>query len=653
MLKRYAALLAAAALALAPARARAKTVDIVSPGKRIRISVTVGDRIRYAVFCDGAAVVEPSAVSMTVNGADLGLRPALASVKRTGADRVLLPVVREKRREVRDRYAEAELRFKAGFGVRFRAYDDGAAYRFVTRLGDSVVVDSELAEFRFPGDPELLIPVEPGFHTSFERLYDVLPLKTLGPERKGFLPMLVTLSGGRRAALTEAHLEDYPGMFLAGAAGGAAGLTGVFAPCPAAEEEKNDRVLAVTRTEPYIARTAGDRVFPWRVIALPARDGGLIETDLVYRLAPEQRLKDASWIRPGKVAWDWWNALNLHGVDFKSGVNTETYLHFIDFAAEHGIEYIVLDEGWSSPADLSAVNPAVDMDAVFARARAKNVGVILWMVFRTLDKQFEAALDRFQAWGAAGLKIDFMDRDDQKMVRFYWKVAERTAEHRLLVDFHGAYKPTGLRRAWPNVITREGVRGSEYNKWADDESPEYDVTLPFVRMLAGPLDYTPGAMRNAAKGAFRAVFEQPMSQGTRCHQLAMYVVYESPLQMLCDSPSAYRAEPDVMRFLGPVPTVWDETVALDGRVADFVVVARRSGADWYVGAMTDWTPRDVKVDLSFLGPGRFRLEAFADGVNADRWGSDFTRSERGVTSSDVLDLRLAPGGGWAGRIVKF
>jgi len=350
------------------------------------------------------------------------------------------------------------------------------------------------------------------------------------------------------------------------------------------------------------------------------------------------------------VAWDWWNANNIYGVDFRAGVNTLTYKYYIDFAARYGIEYIILDEGWYPLGNLLVNAPDMDVDELFRYGKEKGVGIVLWVTWKTLEDQLEPALERFTKWGAAGIKVDFMQRDDQWMVNYYEKVAREAAKRHMLVDFHGAYKPTGLIRTYPNVITSEGVKGLENSKWSKDVTPEHDVTLPFIRMLAGPMDYTPGAMLNAQDKDFAASFNRPMSQGTRCHQLAMYVVYESPLQMLADNPSNYLREPECMEFLAGVPAVWDQTKALDAKVGDYVLVARRHGKDWYVGAMTDWTARTLTADLSFLGAGSYEAQIYQDGVNADRYAGDYKKTTRTVTAKDKIEVKLAPGGGWAARL---
>jgi alpha-glucosidase len=630
-----------------------KTHELLSPDGKIRVVIQVDKEISYAVFCDGIEIIVPSPVSLTVEGAGtLGKNPDLANFKTRSVNEEIIPPVKEKRDLVLDRFNEAVLRFRGNYSLIFRTYDDGVAYRFATGFKNPIKVTSEEVSFRFGTDHSVYFPVVESFQTSFERNYSCLPLSQITAEKMAFLPVLVDFQGGPKVAITEADLDDYPGLYVMGSPDDSPALFGKFAAYPLKEELKRDRTLAVAERANYIAETRGSREFPWRVLLFARKDGDLIESDLVYRLSGPSALKDTSWIKPGKVAWDWWNALNLFGVDFQSGINTETYKHYIDFASRFGIEYIILDEGWSDPSDLFKVNPTVDIAQLLAYGREKNVGLILWCVWLTLDRQLEKALDLFAEWGVKGIKVDFMDRDDQKVVNFYKKVAAEAARRKLLVDFHGAFKPTGLRREYPNVVTREGVLGLEYSKWSDKVTPEHDLLIPFIRMLAGPMDFTPGAMRNAAKDNFRPVFSEPMSQGTRCHQLAMFVVYESPLQMLCDSPSAYLQEPDIMDFLSRVPTVWDETTVLEAKVGDYVVVARKSGAEWYVGAMTDWTPRELEVDLSFLGPGEYRADIYADGANASKFAADYDITKAVVSAGEKLKIKLAPGGGWAARLFK-
>ena len=623
---------------------------VTSPNGALVVTIGTEGQVTWAVTHRGRTVIEPSPIAMTLgDGRVLGEKPAVSRTATRSADQVLKPVVRQKRAEVRDHYNERHIEFAGSYALVVRAYDDGVAYRWATRLPGDITVADEEASFRFAGDHLLYFPEETSLLSHQERQYKQVKISEITPGRFSSLPAMVQLAGGMKAVITEADLFDYPGMNLT--SGGPNTLKGLFPAYPRKVELKRDRDEHVIEREPYIAKTRGTRDFPWRVLVVAERDAELLDTDIVYRLAAETTMTDTSWIKPGKVAWDWWNGLNVFGVPFKSGVNTETYKHFIDFAAENGLEYIILDEGWYKLGDLLSITPGVDMEAIAAHAKQKNVGLIMWVIWKTLDLQMGPALDQFEKWGVKGIKVDFMQREDQWMVNYYERVAREAAKRKMLVDFHGAYKPTGLYRTWPHVVTSEGVLGLEQSKWGDLASPDNAVTFPFMRMLAGPVDYTPGAMMNAAKKDFQPIFDRPMSQGTRCQQLAMYVVFESPLQMLADSPSNYRREPESLAFLAAVPTTWDETRVLGATVGEHILVARRHGREWYVGALTNWTARDLEVDLSFLGTGQFRAEIFRDGANAHRAGVDYARDERAVTAADRLTIQLAPGGGWAARIV--
>jgi alpha-glucosidase len=584
------------------------------------------------------------------DGRWIGPGSRIVDVKRREVDEVIVPAVPEKFSRIRDHYGELSLDFASGWGLDVRAYDDGVAYRFRTsQPGPFTVVGEEFSAV-IPENPSVWLHVEESFLTHSERVYRRMRLDGVPPDTFASLPALVAFDDGIKLAITEADLQDYPGLYVRGTSSDTLG--GVFPAYPEEVEQVRDRTVRVTKLAEYMAQTEGERSFPWRVFVVAEDDGDLIESTMVFRLSPALRIEDPSWIRPGKVAWDWWNALNLYGVDFEAGLNTETYRYFIDFAAEADIDYVILDEGWTDPADLWKLNPDIDLDGLLAYARERGVGIIPWVVWKTLDDRFEEAMDRFAEWQVAGLKVDFMQRDDQPMVNFYWKVAEAAAERHLLIDFHGAYKPTGLRRAYPNVLTREGVRGLEWSKWSEHPTPEHNVTLPFIRMLAGPMDYTPGAMLNAQQSQFHPVFDRPMSMGTRAHQLAMYVVFESPLQMLADSPSNYLRERECLAFMTGVPTVWDETRSLAAAVGEYVAVARRRGETWYVGAMTNWTPRALELDLSFLGDGEWMMVAFEDGANAARAASDYRRIERDISAGDGVTIELAAGGGWAARFER-
>jgi alpha-glucosidase len=629
------------------------THRLQSPDKRTEVSIGLEDRLTIAVTFQGQPILSPSHISLTLDGkAIMGLVPVVERASTESVRETIRPPVAEKRRTIPDVYNQLTLRLAGGFSLIVRAYDDGIAYRFRTALPGEVTVKSEELQIHLSPRDSVWFPEETSFLSHSERLYALLAVKDIADTQMCCLPAVVSTQGGIKLAITESDLRDYPGLYLRGIGGGEPTLCAVLPAYPEQEQAVNDRTVKVGKRAPYLARTQGTRDFPWRVFAIAQNDGDLIGNDIVYRLGSPNVLKETSWIRPGKVAWDWWNANNIYGVNFKSGINTQTYKNYIDFASRFKIEYVIFDEGWSKPSDLFAVNPAMDMEALFAYAKQKNVGIILWVTWKALDNRMVEALDRFAGWGAKGVKVDFMQRDDQKMVNYYERVAQECAVRHLMVDFHGSYKPTGLSRTYPNALTREGVRGLEWNKWSADITPQHDVTLPFTRMFAGPMDFTPGAMVNAAKGNFQPIFSQPMSQGTRCHQLAMYIVYESPLQMLADCPSRYVREPEVMEFLTRVPTTWDETRVLNGLIGQYVTVARKKGDTWYIGSMTNWTPREIVLDLTFLEKGTYEVVAYEDGINADRYGSDFSRKKITIASPGPLQIQLAPGGGWAAMVRK-
>ncbi|HXJ47039.1 MAG TPA: glycoside hydrolase family 97 catalytic domain-containing protein, partial [Candidatus Dormibacteraeota bacterium] len=481
-----------------------------------------------------------------------------------------------------------------------------------------------------------------------ERKYLPRAMSTISEKTFGTLPAVVDVGEGAKIAVAEAGVEDYPGLWLRG--GGEHALAATFEHYPLKETLEKDRDFKVTEAADYIAVTQGTRVFPWRVLGIAEHDKDLIANQLVWLLEKPSMLSDTSWIKPGKVAWDWWNANNVYGVDFKAGINTQTYKYYVDFAAKNQLQYIILDEGWYKLGNVLEVVPEINMEELTAYAKQKNVGVILWVIWKTLDDQMIPALDQYAKWGIAGIKVDFMQRNDQKLLNYYYKLANECAKRHMLVDFHGAQRGASLTRTWPNLISNEGVRGMEWSKWSAETEPQHNVTLPFTRMFLGPMDYTPGAMLNATRTTFAPIHSRPMALGTRCQQLAMYVVYESPLQMLSDSPSNYEREPESLEFLRAVPSTWDETVPLAGKIAEYVAVARRNGKDWYVGAMSNWTARDLEVDLSFLPGGNFVMDAYQDGVNADRMASDYKKTTSTVTRSTKLKIHLAPGGGWAARI---
>lgn len=646
-MKRVLALLAAFLTTLI---LQAKDYRVQAPGGEISVLIQSGESLLWSVSLGDTVMIEPSEISLTledghVYGPNAKFRkPVIKKVNQT------LQAQNFKRSFVLDCYCELTLQEKE-FDLIVRVYDDGVAYRFVTKKG--VVIVSEEASFKFPENQAAWVPyVVPGrklgdqFFSSFENLYSHINLSEWESGRLAFLPITLSGAGGVKLCITETDLRNYPGMYLTNQDGGRC-LNGVFAPYPKEIMQGGHNMLQgiVTEREPFIYKGESGEALPWRMVAISREDKALADNDLVWRLsAPAQG--DFSWVKPGKVAWDWWNDWNITGVPFISGINNDTYKYYIDFAAANGIEYVILDEGWAvnKKADLFQVVPEIDLPMLSQYAIDKGVRLVLWAGYWAFNKDMEAVCEYYSTIGIAGWKIDFMDRDDQQMVAFYEKAARTAAKYHQFVDFHGAFKPSGLTRTWPNVLNHEGVAGLENMKWAKPgwDQVTYDVTIPFVRLVAGPADYTQGAMRNAAKGHYAPINSEPMSQGTRCRQLAEYVVFDAPFTMLCDSPSAYQKEQECTDFIASIPTVWDETIALDGRIGEYVVIARRSGSTWYVAAITDWNARDINVKIPVSGSSAI---LWHDGVNAHRNGQDYIK-ERILLNGDTVNVHLAPGGGF-------
>ena len=650
-------LLAAFACALTAGSAQAKVYKLSSPDGRTSVEVDVQKQITWSVRHGGRQVLAPSAISLTAAGNVIGYDARVKSA-RTEKIRGAVAAPFWRQAVIEERYNELELTLPDGWSLTFRAYDgEGVAYRFSsTSLKKGDRITAEQAEFNFDRDYTAYVPYNPDtehpFATSFESKYTVAPLSAFRSDALAFSPLLVCLDGGLRVEVTDADIESYPGMFLKKGSRSLS-LEGSFAPVPAATRETPRRGqvmvdrysddLAVIREN---ASKKAPRHFPWRVLAIAESDADLPVNNLVYLLASPSRVKDISWIKPGKVAWDWWNDWNITGVDFEAGINTRTYKHYIDFAAENGIEYVVLDEGWSAPLDIMKLNPAIDLKELAKYASSKGVDLVLWAVSYVLDKDLEKACKTYSKMGIKGFKVDFMNRDDQEVTEQLYRIAEAAARHQMLVDYHGMYKPAGMNRTWPNVLNFEGVWGLEQMKWTTEDIVEYDVTFPYIRMLSGPVDYTPGAMRNALKREFAPNNSNPVSQGTRARQVAEYVVFDAPFEMLCDNPSAYRKEQETTDFITAIPTVWDETRILQGTVGQYIVTARRSGTRWYIGGLTGWDARDLSLDLSGLVKGKHSAVLYRDGVNAARNATDYRIETVEVQSKKPLPVHMAPGGGF-------
>lgn len=642
-----------------------KGIELKDPSGKIQLNVMLGNTVTYSVSHGEDVVIETSPVSMTLtDGTVFGKEPRLKKKKYRTENQMIYPPIYRKQ-SIKDHFNELTLEFKGGYSLVFRAYEDGVAYRFISDLKKPFMVESEQAVFNLPNNPKVFAAtpkgrkidgVENQYHSSFQNTYRHVELSKWDKSRLAFLPVLSESENGKKVCITEADLLNYPGMFLKVSSDNK-GFYGEFAAYPKdiSVEVRGLKGMVKTR-EPYIAKVEGKTVFPWRVMVISEKDTDLLCSDMVYKLATPAAEADYSWIKPGKVAWDWWNDWNLYGVDFRAGVNTETYKYYIDFASKFGIEYVILDEGWAvaGPADLFQIVPEIDMEELIRYADSKKVGLILWAGYRAFDLDMERVCKHYSAMGIKGFKIDFMDRDDQYMVDFNRRCAETGAKYKLLIDLHGTHKPTGLQRTYPNAINFEGVHGLEEMKWAQPGTDQvtYDVTMPFIRMVAGPLDYTQGAMNNANKENFKAVYSEPMSQGTRCRQLAQYIIFDSPLNMLCDAPTNYLKEAECTKFIAAIPTVWEETKALCGEVGKYLAMARQKNDVWYVGALTNWDSRDMELDLSFLGEGEYKAEIFEDGINADRVGKDYKRKVIPVPADRRLKIHMVSGGGHVMRIWK-
>ncbi len=629
--------------------ASAKTYDLVSPDGKVKVAVEIDEGIEYSLSYDDEEILAPSRIGLEFKGKTLSY--SVRKVTRRTVDQMHYAVVPVKARESREHCSELKIAFKGNWAVVFRAYDYGVAYCFETSFNDAeVYVTDETAEYVFAEDNDVYWANEknPDFITHCEAFFREIKLSEIVREQYAYLPVSMKTPEGTRLVITEADMFDYPNMFLFGGDGQT--LDAQYPEVILSYDMRTDRDVTVTQKADYIAKTDGTRTYPWRVMTI-GDDRSLLENNLAWMLSSKECSDDISWLLPGKISWEWWAMLNVYGVDFEAGVNTDTYKYYVDFAAEYGLEYILMDEGWSaSTLNVVEPNPELDLAEIISYADSKGVGVVLWTLWTPMMKDMEGILDTYRDWGVKGIKIDFMQMCDQNMVNFYEDVARECFERHLLVDYHGAFKPAGLQRKYPNAMTYEGVYGMEHDKCSYDISPEHDLVLPFTRMVAGPMDYTPGATINATKEDFRERWEHPMSQGTRAHQAAIFIAFESPLTMMCDSPSNYYRNHEYARFLASIPTVWDETVALEAKAGDYLLMARRNGDVWYVAGLNDWTGRELQATLDFLGEGEYEAEIFSDGVNANRWAEDYRLERVKVRKGDALPVKMANGGGWAAII---
>ncbi len=616
--------------------------------------------LNYRIYFNGESLLNPSAIDLILaNNQSFSFNNGIKSHSIKKVNGEIISPVPEKRKKISDNYNLLTIATRQPYQVEFRVYDDGVAYRFVTSFKDSITVANEVAEFNFPGTPSAYFPGihkrddADIFHTSFEELYPLREVDSIANTELAYTPVLIVPLSNSKLAITESDLEDYPGMFLEGT--GSSSFKGKFAPYPLEERltEGDYPQLIVTKRAGYIAKTKGTRTFPWRIVLLAEEDRQLPANDIVYRLASPSRIGDASWVNPGKGTDEWIINVNLFNVPFRSGVNTASYKYYIDFAKRFGFNRIMMDAGWSDNTDLFKINPAINMDTILAYAKNKGIKISMWTLAHTLNRQLDSALDRFNKWGVDYIMTDFIDRDDQKTVNFYYRIAKACADHHIMIMYHGAYPPKGFNRTWPNNVSREGVLGSEYNIWSDKPTPSHDVTLPFTRMLAGSFDYEPGILNNATRKGFRQIEGMVQSQGTRCHQLAMFVVYDNPMQLFSGNPSQAWMEPAFMDLLGSIPTTWDETNIIDGKVGKYIVTARKNRSSWFVGGMSDWSARDIDITFDFLDEGAgYKATICKDGINADRYAADYLLSDTTIKKNDSIKIHLAPGGGFLIKLEK-
>ena len=655
---------------LTGSEASAKDYTVASPnGKNI---VTVSDGIKITVSHNSLKVVDLLTGLDISTGKASATRKAsptsITSARKTGITKetILAPFYRQK--SFTTAYCQLDIKLGKDWGMHVRAYDEGVAYRFYTTSKKEAVITDEMADFCFPEDSKAWLAYSTNdqkpFAMAFQNYYDET-LLTEAKDKYAFLPATIErlltdeagqgTNGGVKVTLLESDLRSYPGMFLKA---DGTHLKAAFAKYPKKMAYYKWRGMSyVETTEDYIAKSTGPRTYPWRVMAITESDTEMPVNNLVYALATPNQTGDTSWIKPGKVAWDWWNDWNLKGVDFEAGINTRTYQYYIDFAAKNHIPYVVLDEGWYDSSKGDIMNPIKDIDlqGLIDYAKAKNVSIVLWTVFNVLDEHLIEACEKYTKMGIKGWKIDFMDRNDQTAVEMAERLAKTCARYQLFVDYHGYFTPTGMNRTYPNILNYEGVFGMEEARWAkkDTDMPRYDVTFPFIRMMAGNVDFTPGALRNGTKDNWVECYQNPVSMGTRCHQLACYVVHDSPFTMLCDAPTNYEREQECTDIITSIPDAWDETRILQGKMGEYIVTARRNGNDWYVGGQTNWDRRTVALALDFLPAGAsYEATLVTDGINANHQAEDYRVERKTLTARDSLDIRLASGGGFVLKLIK-
>ncbi len=636
----------------------AKIVEGTSPSGKINLKIEDTNGLQMSLNHEGKQLLLPSDIALAAEGANSKIKIKKASYKKGRKEHVEAPFQHTPSFDTE--WNEMQLKLSDGKDLTFRLYDDGIAYRFATNGKADQVIVSETADYRLAGDPILYLAHSTNEKNpeamAFQNFYSVTPASSASP-LLAFLPIVADYGDGLKMSLMESDVEGYPGMFVS-ADSVSNTISAHFAAYPAKTDYYPWRKQEyVTEKESFIAKTPGQKSFPWRILAITTDDRQMPVNNLVYALASPSRVSDISWVKPGKSAWEWWNDWGLRGVDFEAGINNDTYKYFIDFASQNGIEYVILDEGWYEPksGDMLTTIPEIDLPMLIDYANKKGVGLWLWTVFNVLDDQLEEACKKYADMGIKGFKVDFLDRNDQTAAEMTYRIADATAKHGLMLDLHGFYTPTGFNRTYPNIVNYESVFGMEEMKWSDPsvDMPKYDVTFPFIRMMAGPVDFTPGAMMNAQRSDWKALYSSPMSQGTRCHQIANYIVQDSPFTMLADAPTNYIENQETTDFIVKIPTVFESTRILDGKMGEYIVTLREAPDAWYIAGQTDWNPRDYTLDFSFLPAGKgYDVTLFRDGKNAAKQGRDYSVENFAAYPETKKQIHLAPGGGFALRISK-
>jgi len=634
--------------------AGAQKYELSSPDNKLKAEIEIKEGISVLLLKEGKSAFSVQNISLeTTENSPLFSEFKVQKAIRNAVNESVTPVIREKAAVLTNAYNEIVIKFKSANSISFRLFNEGFAYRFATSEKDSMIISRENLELNFTENDSVWFQASKSFNSSYETPYEHRIISGIEKDELCHLPLLVEKQNGLFVMVSEADLYNYPGLWLKGT--GASQFVGTNPPYPK-KLNYTGSVYGhgqISETENFIAKVAGTRTFPWRIFAIADNEIQLIDNNMVYLLASPNVLDDVSWIKPGVVMFDWWAKNNVFGVDFKAGVNTETAKYFIDYCAEQGFRYFLFDDGWCAKEDLLHEVDGLNMAEVTAYAKTKGVDVMLWVIWHALENQWEDAFNLFEKWGIKGIKMDFMNRDDQQMVEFFEAVARKAAEKKMVVNYHGAYKPCGLRRKYPNVLTREALIEFEYNGWTNQANPVHHNLLPYIRAFAGPMDYIPATMRNSTKDNFRPISDYPMGQGTRAQSIALFVILNSPMTMLPDAPSDYKREKECTDFIAKIPVEWDETKLLQGKIEKYTVMARRSGTNWFIGAITNWDARNIELETSFLNPGKYKLEAIQDGINANARAEDYKKIEIVFNAGDKFILNLASGGGWVARIIPI